>query len=285
MKQSSESSELADLPLFAPKPLTPPPKSTGPSRWRKLATWLPLLGLVLFLAGVALLIPLGMDEPGVFLPPNRTLPTVVVDAGHGGHDGGAFRNGLREKDLALDTALRLERQLRARGFPVVLTRRDDTFVELFDRAQVANAIPRALFVSIHFNDNTTAAGDGVETFYATDKVAASSEGWSLAGMFKRRHEPPPADNGFAFAQCVQGAVVVGLDITDRGAKARDLAVVRYTRCAAVLVEGGFLNNPREAKKLAQPAYRERLATAIAEGVAAYQREREADAQAEKRTKS
>jgi N-acetylmuramoyl-L-alanine amidase len=53
----------------------------------------------------------------------------------------------------------------------------------------------------------------------------------------------------------------------------------------VLVEGGFLNNPREAKKLAQPAYRERLATAIAEGVAAYQREREADAQVEKRTKS
>ena len=275
-KRSREVSDLDDLPLFAPKPAAPPPKSAGPSRWRKLETWLPLLGLAVFFTGVAMLIPLGVDETGVFSPPNRTLPTVVVDAGHGGHDGGAFRNGLHEKDLALDTALRLERQLRARGFPVVLTRRDDTFVELFDRAQVANAIPRALFVSIHFNDNTTAAGDGVETFYATDKVVATSEGWSIAGMFRRRHEPPPADNGFAFAQCVQGAVVVGLDITDRGAKARDLAVVRYTGCAAVLVEGGFLNNPREAKKLAQPAYRERMATAIAEGVAAYQREIEAD---------
>ncbi len=222
---------------------------------------------------MALLVPTGLDEQGIFLPPNRTLPTVVVDAGHGGHDSGALRNGLREKDLALDTALRLERQLRARGFPVVLTRRDDTFVELFERAQVANAIPRALFVSIHFNDNTAAAGDGVETFYATDKIVPNNEGWSITGMFERRHEPPPADNGFAFAQCVQGAVVVGLDITDRGVKARDLAVVRYARCAAVLVEGGFLNNPREAKKLAQPAYRERLATAIAEGVAAYERER------------
>ena len=170
-------------------------------------------------------------------------------------------------------ALRLERQLRERGFPVVLTRRDDTFVELFDRAQVANAIPRVLFVSIHFNDNTTAAGDGVETFYATEKIVPGNEGWSIARMFKRKPEPPPADNGLAFAEFVQGAVVVGLGITDRGAKARDLAVVRYTRCAAVLVEGGFLNNPREARKLAQPAYRERLATAIAEGVAAYHREK------------
>lgn len=196
------------------------------------------------------------------------VPVIVVDPGHGGHDNGATRNGLVEKQLTLDTALRLERMLQKRGFTVVMTRRDDRFVDLYERAQVANAQQRALFVSVHFNDNTTASGDGVETFYASDKVVGSG------GIFsKRTLEDPPADNGAAFAQAVQQSVIARMGVTDRGIKGRPFAVVRHTRCPAVLVEGGFINNPAEARKLKDDGYRERLAAAISDGVVAYHNQR------------
>lgn len=205
------------------------------------------------------------------------LPTVVVDAGHGGHDGGAARNGLREKDLTLDTALRLEKKLRVLGFPVVLTRRDDRFLELGARSDIANRHPRALFVSIHFNDNVAAVGEGVETYYAGEKTPVAEEGWSFAGLFRATPEPPPADNGMAFAQTVQASIIGALGVTDRGVKAARYVVIRQTRCPAVLVEGGFINNPAQARQIAQSAYREKLATGIADAVAAYQRKRAQEA--------
>jgi N-acetylmuramoyl-L-alanine amidase len=215
---------------------------------------------------LALLVVLVMHRPRATpaLPPtDERLPTIVVDAGHGGHDSGALGNGLCEKDLTLDTALRLERLLRARGYPVVLTRSDDRFLSLYERSEVANELPNALFVSIHFNDNTTASGDGIETFYAAQKAA-----WIPAALGGEEC------GCCAFAQCVQTAVVAGLGATDRGARPRQLAVVRYARCPAVLVEGGFINNPWEARKVGQPEYREKLAASIAEGIAAFQFRRE-----------
>jgi len=232
----------------------------------------------MFVAGLWML-AMHRDEIGEdYGTPDLSLPTIIVDAGHGGHDGGARNNGLCEKDLTLDTAKRLERLLRKCGFPVVMTRRDDRFVELFERAKIANKHPRALFVSIHFNDNTTASGDGVETFYAAQKASFNDDGWSLTGLFKSKPDAPPEDHGLAFAQAVQSSIVSSLRVTDRGTKARQFAVVRLTRCPAVLVEGGFLNNPTEARRLCEPAYREKLAAAIADGVQAYHRARVEEAQ-------
>ena len=233
-----------------------------------------MLGLGLLLAGAWMLVPRGPDENfAASAEANFSQPTIVIDAGHGGHDNGASRNGLREKDLTLDTALRLEKKLRALGFPVVMTRRDDRFLELTDRSDVANKIPRAIFVSIHFNDNTSASGDGVETYYASEKTLPASEGWSPVGWFKEKPEPPPTDNGLGLARAVQTAVVGGLGAVDRGVKQARYVVIRQTRCPAVLVEGGFINNPAQARAIAKPDYRERLATAVAEGVSAYQRQR------------
>jgi N-acetylmuramoyl-L-alanine amidase len=257
-------------------PGVPPAEAKQPHlvqrvEWTSPRTYIPVIALLMLIIGAWLLLP-DPNATGWMLPTtDRSLPTVVIDPGHGGRDSGAVNNGLREKDLTLDTALRLERHLREEGFPVVLTRRDDRFLELFERAQIANGIRRALFVSIHFNDNTTASGDGVETFYAQQKAAFSDDGWTLAGLFEGHAEGPPIDQGESFAQTVQASMVGYLGVTDRGAKPRQLAVVRLTRCPAVLVEGGFLNNPVEARKLARDDYRERLATAIATGVAAYSR--------------
>lgn len=243
--------------------------------WGSPRAWIPVLALLMLLTGAWLILPDPNATSWMFPAPDRSRPTVVIDPGHGGRDSGAMSNGLREKDLTLDTALRLERHLREEGFPVVMTRRDDRFLELFERANIANGIRRALFVSIHFNDNTTASGDGVETFYAQQKAAFSDDGWTLAGLFQGHAEAPPLDQGASFAQAVQASMVESLKVTDRGAKPRQLAVVRLTRCPAVLVEGGFLNNPAEARKLARDDYREKLAAAITSGVAAYTREKQA----------
>jgi N-acetylmuramoyl-L-alanine amidase len=234
--------------------------------------------VALLLAGAGVIVWRGLHGgPLRIFSDDNGLPTVVVDAGHGGHDGGAARNGVLEKNLTLDTALRVEKKLRALGFPVVLTRRDDRFMELGERSDIANRFPHALFVSIHFNDNVAATGEGVETFYAGDKAPVAEEGWSVAGLFRATPEPSPADNGMAFAQTVQTAVVGALGVTDRGVKSARYAVVRHTRCPAVLVEGGFINNPAQAKQIAQPAYREKLAAAIVNAVVTYQRQRALDA--------
>ncbi len=203
---------------------------------------------------------------------NLGPPTIIVDPGHGGNDNGARRNGLQEKDLTLDTALRLELRLRQLGFPVVLTRREDRYVELSERSDIANRYPRALFVSIHFNDFASAAGQGVETFYASDKVPDSEVAWYFLDLFPSASTAPPLDNGMAFAKTVQATAVKALGVADRGVKAAGYAVVRHSRCPAVLVEGGFINNRAQAKEIGTPAYREKLAYAIAQAVAIYHRQ-------------
>lgn len=259
--------------LFVPKlpeitPLVVPGfklRLPKPAWWKRPGVWIGPLFLVLVSLVALVVWQLRRDR----LPPvDDRLPTIVVDAGHGGHDSGALGNGLCEKILTLDTALRLERQLRLRGFPVVLTRRDDSFVELYDRSQVANALPRAIFVSVHYNDNTTSSGDGVETFYAAQKAGAPPVPISPVSL---EAAPSPCS---VLAQDVQSSLVTTLGVSDRGAKPRQLAVVRYARCPAVLVEGGFINNPAEARKLAMPEYRENIAIAIANGIAAFQQQRD-----------
>ena len=203
-------------------------------------------------------------NPGAF-------PTVVIDPGHGGNDEGARGNGLKEKDLNLDLALRVEKLLSPYHFPTVLTRRDDSFVSLSERAAIANKIDNALFLSIHFNQSRDSSATGVETFYASSKVPPESA-WTWIGYFSKP-EPASGDNGEELAGYIQTSLVTRTDAANRGIKARELYVVRHTRCPAVLVEGGFINNPLEARLVGNADYRDRLASAIAEGVMTYQKNR------------
>ena len=232
-----------------------------PAWWRRPAVWIAPL---LFILGLLVYFIAPYVQREKFPEPDSRLPTIVIDAGHGGHDSGALGNGLVEKMLTLDTAQRLERQLRRRGYPVVMTRHDDTFLDLYERADIANALPNPFFVSIHYNDNSTTSGDGVETFYSAQKAGAPPDSLNPA-------DPPSPCS--VFAQTVQSTLVTALGVTDRGAKPRQLAVVRCARCPAVLVEGGFINNPSEARKLALPEYRERIAIAIADGIVSFQKQR------------
>ncbi len=201
----------------------------------------------------------------------NSLPTVVIDPGHGGKDDGATGNGLVEKNLSLDVAQRVEKILKPFNFPVILTRRDDIFVPLEERAAIANRLENAIFVSIHFNHVKDRVSTGVETFYAPAKVLPNDP-LTWVGFFNKP-ETPPLDNGETLAGFIQASLVLRTDAVNRGIKSRELYVVRHTRCPAVLVEGGFINNPLEATLISNGEYRQRLASAIAEGIMSYQKTR------------
>jgi N-acetylmuramoyl-L-alanine amidase len=204
------------------------------------------------------------------LPP--TLRTIVIDPGHGGKDAGTVnpRLKLREKDMALDVALRLEKQLKAAGYRVVLTRRTDTFPPLALRPVIAKREKADLFISLHFNaiDKRTVSGN--ETYILTPQHQRSTEA--------DRRQPDDAvrlpGNAFDGWNAVLGfrihsALLGNLQSFDRGLKHARFAVLRDIECPGLLVECGYLSNDAEARKIATPQWRQKLATSIAEGVADY----------------
>ena len=182
----------------------------------------------------------------LLLPFEAQAFRVVLDPGHGGRDYGARYGSLREKDLNLDVAKRVERLLRRKGISTYLTRRSDYFVSLSTRASRANRYRNSIYVSIHFNSARNRSATGIETFYL------SSRGRSLGYQIQRR-------------------LVSRLGARNRGLKKRGFAVLRKTRSPAVLVECGFLTNSWERKRCRSSAYRQRVAQAISDGIAYYRR--------------
>ena len=190
-------------------------------------------------------------------------PLVVVDAGHGGHDGGAVSHGVIEKNLSLDIATRLKRELEAAGIRVVMTRHDDTYLTLDERAAFTARCKADAFVSVHLNtDGEGSDAEGIETYFAASKPLSARQ---LAA------EDEPAKDGAAaksadFAGMVQRLVCSTTKAGNRGTKARDYAVVARAVCPAVLVECGFITSASESVRLKQAVYRDRLADGIARGV-------------------
>jgi N-acetylmuramoyl-L-alanine amidase len=193
---------------------------------------------------------------------------VVIDPGHGGKDGGAksSANGDYEKNYALDCARRLQSLLEARGWRVVLTRTNDSFIGLLDRVAIAEQVKADVFVSVHFNSGTgNGAQSGVETFCLTPNGMPSTLLRETSDDPRERH-PNNAydDQNFNLAVRVHRSVLEATGAPDRGVRrARFMAVLRGQNRPAVLVEAGYLTNAGEARKIATTAYRQ----AIAEGIA------------------
>src|SRR5213596_520841 len=168
--------------------------------------------------------------------------TVVIDAGHGGHDrGGIPGQRVAEKNMTLDVAQRLRNVLAASGYRVVMTRDSDVFVPLPTRVAIANSYRDAIFVCIHFNSAKRVGADGIETyFYSRDSLPLAS--------------------------AVHYFVAVGAPSPNRGVRRRGYYGLRKTRVTAVLVECGFLTNPTEAQYVQNASYRQKLAEEIAAGV-------------------
>jgi N-acetylmuramoyl-L-alanine amidase len=173
---------------------------------------------------------------------SKTFNTVVVDAGHGGKDSGAYRRyGPPEKAIALDVAQRLNRKLRESQLKTVMTRNSDVFIELNDRVAIENAQKNAIFVSIHFNDSRKRRVRGFETYYHS---RASSD---LASQNQTKLMTiPNSANG--------------------GVHTANFRVLRLASCPAVLVECGYLSNRSEGNKTRDWEYRELLADRIAEAI-------------------
>ena len=173
---------------------------------------------------------------------SKTFTTVVVDAGHGGKDSGAYRRyGPPEKMVALDVAQRLERKLRESQVKTVMTRDSDVFIPLNDRVAIENKQKNAVFVSIHFNDSRKRRARGFETYYH------SGASMDLAGRIQQKLMTiPNSANG--------------------GVHTANFRVLRLASCPAVLVECGYLSNRSEGNQARDSEYRELLADRIAEAI-------------------
>src|SRR5213594_1567191 len=172
----------------------------------------------------------------------RTFSTVVVDAGHGGKDSGAYRRyGPPEKMVALDVAQRLNRKLRESQLKTVMTRDSDVFIELNNRVAIENAQKNAIFVSIHFNDSRRRKTRGFETYFH------SGASFDLANRIQQKLMTiPNSANG--------------------GVHTANFRVLRLASCPAVLVECGYLSNRSEGNQARDWEYRELLADRIAEAI-------------------
>ena len=172
--------------------------------------------------------------------------TVVIDAGHGGHDNGGQWGRVYEKHLALDTAFRLESKLKSLGYQTVMTRRSDYFISLPQRVSTANRYKNAIFVSIHYNYTWKQQVSGLETFYSTEE-------------------------GRRLAQLVQNNLIRRTKTVDRSAKYARFYVIRNTTLPAILVEGGFVSNATERDRIKSGWFRESIAQGIVDGIQSYRR--------------
>jgi len=181
-------------------------------------------------------------------PTTRRLSgTVVIDPGHGGKDPGATSVlGYYEKGVNLAVALDVARLLEQRGLRVTMTRTDDYYVELEDRAAIANNIDADLFVSIHADSFPKNTRRGFTIYIAN---AASSSSRRAASAIARS--------------------MSGTGLNSFGVQRANYHVLTATRGPAVLVELGYLSNRREAALLRSASFQNRLAHAVAEGICDY----------------
>ncbi len=223
-----------------PLRVNPLHKSTMPPIWNSLFC----TALLASCAAPATRSSIGRDEWGHRSGP-KGFNTVIIDAGHGGKDVGATspHTRQREKDLTLDLVKRIRAELGG-SFKTILMRGDDRFVDLDDRVVRANRHGDAVLVSMHFNSGPSHIR-GPETYY----WRVDSHG--LAVRLQRAMESvSPAENA------------------NRGIVRRRLRLTRNPEIPCVLIEGGYLSNSSESRLIADPRYRQKLASAIASAIRA-----------------
>ncbi len=177
---------------------------------------------------------------------------IAIDPGHGGRDPGAVGiNGLQEKIVVLDIAQKVTQLLEQQGAQVILTRSDDTEIDLEPRVQDANQGNANVFVSIHANaiDMDHPGTNGAETYYYS------------------------SDEASQLAQAIQTSVAQGTGMRNIGVKQARFYVLRNTHMPAALVEVGFVTGQLDAPRLADPTFRDRMAQAIARGILQYVQQR------------
>lgn len=178
------------------------------------------------------------------------VSTVIIDAGHGGRDSGAMSSGGSESALALDLALRLKKSLDTAGLQALLTRPEDTFVALSDRVAIAAAQPDAVLISLHFNSGK-GAPPGIQT--------SVPEGEDLDSTYLQASR--------ALGVAIHAQCLYDLRCADGGIRPEPYKMlIGQSNNPAIQLCGGNLSNPDEAAKIADPAYRQKLAEDITKGL-------------------
>ncbi len=228
-------------------------------------------------------IPLRQEPPGP--------PVIVIDPGHGGIDTGAIApSGVEEKDVVLAVAKRLAEKLeRARKFRVVLTRYDDTFVQLNDRVQMARMNGAALFISIHADSISRKEGDvrGATIYTVSDKasdaeaarladkenkadaiagVDLSDKSDDVAGILVDLAHRETRNFSGTFARTLVGRMQTATTMHKIPQKSAGFIVLRAPDVPSVLLELGFLSNAQDVKLLTSDAWRDKVTDAMADAV-------------------
>jgi len=226
--------------------------------------------------------------------PQKSLPVIVLDPGHGGVEVGALGPaGLQEKDLTLDLARRLKVLLERQGVTVVLTRDEDRVLPLDDRTAIANHNRAILFISIHLNASKRKSAIGAETYFLAT-AATDAEARTLAGLENKAYESPdtaaaassttPPDHGLELilwdlaqnsflvessklAEAIQAELNTATGVRDRGVRQAPFRVLMGATMPALLIEAGFISNPEEEARFKDDAYKDKVAEAIARAVA------------------
>lgn len=215
-------------------------------------------------------------------------PIIIIDPGHGGKDPGAVsKSKIREKDLVLSISKRLAQSLRKKlGAKVFLTRSDDRFITLGDRDRIANRRSCDLFLSIHANASKNPKAEGVEIYYlnkATDEASSRLAARENEGAPKEEKEmeaivsdllqTASTEESALIAQAVKRSMESRIrkkhKIEDIEVKTALFYVLVGAKCPSLLIEAGFITNPKEGKKLKQAAFQKDLADSIADGAARY----------------
>jgi N-acetylmuramoyl-L-alanine amidase len=224
------------------------------------------------------------------------LKMIVLDAGHGGHDSGATGpTGLMEKDLVLDVTRRVAKLVEAQlGLKVRLTRDADYFVTLRERTSIANRERADLFVSIHANAHRETATDGVETYFLSSEATdgAARQVAALENGVVQLEQPSGRGTGQVdivkailwdlaqsefqtessrLAEVVHDSMTQSLRISNRGVKQAGFYVLGGAAMPAILLEIGFVTNPKEERRLKDTKYRDEIARAIFAGLVEYKR--------------
>lgn len=205
-------------------------------------------------------------------PAGIKVRTICIDPGHGGKDPGFRVGGNEEQKYTLLLAQELRDQLKAAGFNVVLTRTSDAYIPLESRTDIARQRKADLFVSLHFNAVETQRTEvkGAQTYCCTPAGATSSNAGG-EGDTRWVEGNRTDEKNMLLAYQVQRSLARNLGVEDRGVKRARFQVLRESTMPAILIEGGFMSNPAEGRRIYDPAYRKQMARAIVQGILGYQR--------------
>jgi len=230
-----------------------------------------------------------IDQGPVDVTNRIDVQTVVVDPGHGGHDVGAVsRRGIMEKDVNLGVAKELRRYLeRESDLKVILTRDNDSYLELNDRAEIANSSGGDLFLSLHCNSWFNDGAHGLETYFLSPAQSDWAKSVEAAENHSGRPLGPEGDPGDVefivwelvqnrfissssqLAETIQNEVTRDLGLPNRGVRQAGFRVLVGAYMPAVLIELGFLSHAQEENKLGDRSYQRELAKAIGDAILTY----------------